>query len=129
MQGEFTGMVAHHTRAEVEAIAPTMEVGTSWDYDPMPVLRSLAIPQLWILAGADSEAPPEETMRRLRMLAAEGRPITTMVFPGTDHGIVEFETGAAGGRVETRIADGYLRMTVDWIREGRSEEQTSELQS
>ena len=119
MQGEFTGMVAHHTRAEVEAIAPTMEVGTSWEYDPMPVLRHLSIPQLWILAGADSEAPPEETMRRLRMLAAEGRPITTMVFPGTDHGIVEFEAGADGERSETRYAEGYLRMLADWIRDGR----------
>lgn len=119
MQGEFTGLIAHHTRAEVEAMAPKLEVGTSWNYDPMPVLRGLEIPQLWILAGADSEAPPEETERRLRALAAEGRPITTMVFPGTDHGILEFEAGADGKRVETRTADGYLRMTVDWIRDGR----------
>src|SRR3546814_1215905 len=87
----------------------------------MPVLRSLSIPQLWILAGDDSEAPPGETMRRLRALAGEGRPITTMVFPGTDHGIVAFETGADGKRSETRYAEGYLRM--------RSEEHTSELQS
>ncbi|WP_417471903.1 alpha/beta hydrolase family protein [Luteimonas mephitis] len=119
MQGEFTGMVAHHTRAEVEAIAPTVEVGTSWDYDPMPVLRALAIPQLWIIAGADSEAPPEETMRRLQALAAEGRPITTQVFPGTDHGIVAFETGADGERMETGYADGYFRMMADWLRDGR----------
>src|SRR3546814_12588911 len=106
-------MVAHHTRAEVEAIAPTMEVGTSWEYDPMPVLRSLSIPQLWILAGDDSEAPPEETMRRLRALAGEGRPITTMVVPGTDHGIIEFETGAAGKRSETRSAAGSLPILAD----------------
>jgi dienelactone hydrolase len=119
MKGEFTGLVAHHARAEVEAMAPKLEVGTSWDYDPMPVLRGLQVPQLWILAGADSEAPPEETMRRLRTLAAEGRPITTMVFPDTDHGIVEFETGADGKRIETGYAEGYLRMLVDWIRDGR----------
>lgn len=119
MQGEFTGMVAHHTRTEVEAMAPKVEVGTSWDYDPMPVLRDLQVPQLWILAGADSEAPPEETERRLRALAAEGRPITTMVFPGADHGILEFETGSDGKRASTRHADGYLRMQADWIRNGR----------
>jgi dienelactone hydrolase len=119
LRGEFTGMVAHHTRAEVEAMAPTVEVGTSWEYDPMPVLRQLSLPQLWILAGADSEAPPEETMRRLRTLVAEGRPVTAMVFPGTDHGIVECETGADGKRGETRYAEGYLRMLADWIREGR----------
>src|SRR3546814_11221231 len=69
--------------------------------------------------GDDSEAPPGETMRRLRALAGEGRPITTMVFPGTDHGIVAFETGADGKRSETRYAEGYLRMLADWIGDGR----------
>src|SRR3546814_20512490 len=58
-------------------------------------------------------------MRRLRALAGEGRPITTMVFPGTDHGIVAFETGADGKRSETRHAEGYLRMLDDWIGDGR----------
>lgn len=119
MKGEFTGLVAHHTREEIEAIAPTLEVGTSWDHDPMPVLRGLKVPQLWILAGADSEAPPEETRRRLLALAAEGRPITTVVFPGTDHGIVEFDTAADGKRIETRVADGYHRLMMEWIRIGR----------
>lgn len=119
MKGEFTGLLTQHTRAEVEAMAPKLEVGTSWDYDPMPVLRQLPTPQLWILAGEDREAPPQETMRRLYTLAADGRPITTWVFPQTDHGIVEFETGTDGERRETRHADGYLRMLADWIRDGR----------
>lgn len=119
MKGEFTGMVAHHTRAEVERMAPEHEVGTSWEYDPMPVLRKLEIPQLWIIAGDDSEAPPRETLRRLRQLAGEGRPIATMVFPGADHGIVTFETGADGERKGTGYADGYFRMMADWVRDGR----------
>jgi hypothetical protein len=119
MEGEFTGMIAHHTRAEVEKLAPEQEVGTNWDYEPVPVLRALAIPQLWILAGDDREAPPQETERRLRQLAAEGRPITSMVFPGTDHGIVAFETGADGERSDTGYADGYFRMMTDWARDGR----------
>src|SRR3546814_15478379 len=92
-----------------------MEVGTIWDFDPMRVLRSLVTPQLWVLAGDDSEAPPGETMRRLCARAGEGRPITTMGFPGTDHGIVACETGADGKRSETRYAEGYLRMLADWI--------------
>jgi dienelactone hydrolase len=119
MEGEFTGMIAHHTRAEVEKLAPEQEVGTSWDYEPVPVLRALAIPQLWILAGADREAPPQETMRRLRALAEEGRPVTAMAFPGTDHGIITFETGAGGERNDTGYADGYFRMMADWVRDGR----------
>src|SRR3546814_20490785 len=53
MQGEFTGMVAPHTRADVEAIAPTTEVGPSWENGPMPWLRSLSIPQRGYLPGAE----------------------------------------------------------------------------
>ena len=39
-------------------------------------------------------------------------------FPGTDHGIIEFETGADGERTSLRYADGYYAMLVDWIRDG-----------
>ena len=85
----------------------------------MPVLRALAIPQLRIIAGDDREAPPQETMRRLRALAEAGRPVTTLVFPGTDHGVVTFEAGADGERAETGYADGYFRMMADWVRDGR----------
>src|SRR3546814_19925235 len=58
IQGEFTGMVAHHPRAEVEAIAPTMEVAPLWEYDPMPVLRSLSIPPRSLLPRDEREPPP-----------------------------------------------------------------------
>src|SRR3546814_15152868 len=74
MQGELTGMVAHHTRAEVEAIAPTMEVGTSGEYDPQSALRSLSIPHLWLLAGAGSAAPTGETTRSPCAPAGAGAP-------------------------------------------------------
>src|SRR3546814_18864133 len=102
-------MVAHHTRAEVEAIAPTMEVGTSWEYDPMPVLRSLSIPPLWILAGDDSEAPPEETMRRLPALAGDGPTITTMVFLAPVQGLIELDNAAPTHTHATHHAQGHPR--------------------
>lgn len=119
MTGEFSGMIAKHTREEVEAMAPKLDVSPSWDYDPMPVLSGLAIPQLWILAANDVEAPPEETKRRLRALASEDKPITAVEFPGTDHSIVEFTTNSDNQRVGTRYAEGYLRMQTDWIRDGQ----------
>jgi uncharacterized protein len=119
MKGEFTGDVVRHTRAQLEAMAPTLEKGTTWDHDPMPVLRALRVPLLWILAADDTEAPPDETRRRLQSLAAEGRPITLAQFPDTDHGMVEFETDAAGKRTPTRITDGYFRMQIDWLKDGR----------
>src|SRR3546814_13069470 len=36
IQGEFTGMVSHHPRAHLAALAPTTEVGTRWAYEPTP---------------------------------------------------------------------------------------------
>ncbi|MFC3550431.1 alpha/beta hydrolase family protein [Lysobacter cavernae] len=119
MKGEFTGLVAQHTRVELAKLQQEMELGTSWDYDPMPVLRSLSTPQLWMLGADDREAPPEETRKRLVALAGEGRPISAVVFPGTDHGIIEFDTDAQGERHSTRIADGYFRMQIEWIKTGR----------
>lgn len=87
-------------------------------YDPMPVLRNLAVPQLWILASDDTDAPSAETARRLRVLAAEGKPIVTAVFPHSDHGIYEYETKADGTRVSTLNPDGYFPMMRDFIRTG-----------
>ena len=88
-------------------------------YDPMPVLRNLNVPQLWILAADDTDAPSAETERRLCALAAEGKPIVTTVFPHTDHGIYEYETKADGTRMSIRHPDGYFVMMLDFIRTGR----------
>ena len=118
IKGEFSGLLLQHTREQIEATAAQHDKGTTWNYDTLPVLRALRIPQLWILAGADREAPPEETRRRLVALAEAGHPITTVVFPDTDHGIREFETGDDDSRTYTRVADGYQRMQADWILTG-----------
>lgn len=115
MRGEFTGEVLRYRNWMLRIVGPVRDPGTSWDYDPMPTLRGVQAPQLWVLAGADREAPSIETQRRLLSLRAEGRPITTVTFANTDHGILEFETDAQGQRSETRFADGYYRLLVDWI--------------
>jgi uncharacterized protein len=83
------------------------------------VLRNLGVPQLWILGADDTDAPSGETERRLRALAAEGKPIVTAVFPHAEHGIYEYETKADGTRVSTRHPDGYFAMMLDFIRTGR----------
>lgn len=119
MKGEFTGALVKHTREQLVQMAAAMDKGTTWSYDPLPVLRGLRMPQLWVLAGSDTEAPPEETRRRLLALAAEGRPLAVVEFPDTEHGILEFETSAGGERARTRHADGYFRLLIDWIRTGR----------
>lgn len=117
LDGEYTGDIVDAPAMLVRLIGPTQDRGTTWTYDPMPVLSTLSTPMLWILAGADREAPVDETRRRLVRLAQAGRPITILEFPNTDHGILEFET-VDGERTRTRYADGYYRAVLDFTRDG-----------
>ena len=66
------------------------------------------------MAGDDLEAPNVETLRRIRSLQASGRPVDLAVFPGTDHGILEFDD-SSGERVMLRHAEGYFPLVADWI--------------
>ncbi|HEY5851059.1 MAG TPA: alpha/beta hydrolase [Lysobacter sp.] len=118
MKGEFTGLVVTLTRDRASELAPVLEQETSWEFDPMPTLRSLRVPLLWVLAGEDLEAPPKETRERLLQLAHDGRAVSVVEFPATDHGILEFETGSNGERTSTRYADGYFHVVNDWISTG-----------
>jgi hypothetical protein len=102
------------TTAEFAAFSEHLDAGTPWLYDPMQTIAAVTVPQLWILAQDDLEAPSAETARRLAVLRMAGRPIATAVFPKTEHGIYEYEVAADGSRVSTRQPDGYLRMMVDF---------------
>lgn len=118
MKGEFTGDIVGHSAIALRVVGPMRDEGTSWNYDSMPTLRSVKVPLLWIIAGADAEAPPEETRRRLLSVANANPRFKVAEFPDTDHGILEFETAADGERTPTRASDGYFRMLIDWIRDG-----------
>lgn len=118
IEGEFSGEILRNPPEAVRVIGPQRDKGTTWSYDPMPVLRSVNAPMLWILAGEDREAPVAETRRRLVALAKEGRPITILEFPRTDHGIVEFDV-VDGERRATRYADGYFRAVLDFALRGK----------
>jgi pimeloyl-ACP methyl ester carboxylesterase len=95
------------------------EMGTPFRYDPMPTLRAVKAPQLWILGEDDLEAPSAPTASRIKALGAQGRPITLAIFPHAEHGIYEFETKPDGERDDTRNPDGYFAMIRDFARDGR----------
>ena len=119
MQGEYTGQVlrlpAWTPQWLARSIAARQDLGTSWDYEPMPVLQSLDIPQLWVVAADDMEAPNVETLRRIRSLQAAMQPVDLAIFPGTDHGIFEYEEGE-DGRIMLRNPAGYFPMLAAWIQ-------------
>lgn len=119
VHGDVTFFLLDTPEVKLREQGPVLLSGIPATYDPMPVLRNLDTPQLWILAADDSEAPSAATERRLRKLAAQGKPITVAVFPHTEHGIYEYETTADGKRVSTRNPDGYFAMMRNFILHGR----------
>ncbi|MBJ7573996.1 alpha/beta hydrolase [Luteimonas sp. MC1828] len=118
VEGEFSGELlripAWLPRWMVRSMARGRDVGTPWHHDPLPVLAGLDVPQLWVLAGEDREAPPANTLARLQELQAQQRPIDIVLYPGTDHGIYEF-TDVDGERVDLRNPDGYHALVAGWI--------------
>lgn len=119
LHGNLTRFLLPYTAAQLREQAAAYRFGTPLYYDSMPVLRVVAAPQLWLLGGDDLEAPSAETARRIRSLAALGRPITLAVFPHAEHGMTEYERAPSGERVSTRFAPGYFAMMRDFIRDGR----------
>jgi dienelactone hydrolase len=117
VQGEFTGELFRYPPAVVKMVGPSRDKGTTWRHDPMPVIRAVNVPVLWILASEDREAPVVETRARLLTLATEGRDVTAIEFPGADHGIRQF-TQTPAGRQYTRYADGYYQAVLDFTRHG-----------
>lgn len=119
VKGDFTGLLLNASNDQIRAMLPQFDVGTSWIYDPLPVLSRLDTPMLWILAQDDAKAPPEATRQRLVDLSAQGRPITLMEYPGADHGMVRFEVGPDGERTPLGSPPGYFQAVLDWASKGR----------
>ena len=118
LNGQFTGQLVKYLSWILKLVGRFVGVGTTWDCESLRVLKVLDTPMLWILAGDDMLAPNASTQRDLIALQRDGRPITTVVFPGTDHGMREFTAGADSVRRYTRITAGYHAMVLDWARTG-----------
>jgi pimeloyl-ACP methyl ester carboxylesterase len=119
LHGNYTHFFLPYSEAELREKGKEFIWGTPFRYDPMPTLRSVKAPQLWILGEDDLEAPSAETSRRIKTLIAEGKPITLAVFPHVEHGMTEYEVAPNGERVSTRYAPGYFVMMRDFARNGQ----------
>jgi pimeloyl-ACP methyl ester carboxylesterase len=115
IHGDVTWLLLEKSPQELRVAGPKLFAAVPLHYDPMPVLRNLTVPQLWILGEDDVDAPSAETARRLRVLNAAGHPISVAMFPRAEHGIYEYETAANGERLSTRQSDGYFNLMRDYI--------------
>jgi pimeloyl-ACP methyl ester carboxylesterase len=119
LHGNYTHFILPYSKTELREKGEVYAFATPFRYDPMPTLRTVKAPQLWILGEDDLEAPSAETSRRIKTLIAEGKPITLAVYPGAEHGMTEYEPTPDGARASTRYSAGYFAMMRDFARSGR----------
>ena len=119
VHGNYTHFIVPYTAAQAREKFKDSLPGTPFRYDPMPALRAVKAPQLWILAEDDLEAPSAETSRRIKMLIGEEKPITLALFPHAEHGMTEYQFDSKGERVSTHYAPGYFDMMRDFARDGQ----------
>lgn len=114
IEGEYTGDMLNKPLWRVQLAYFMEDIGTSWAYEPVAVLRQIDVPMLWVLAGADREAPSATTRRILEGLQTEGRPIDIAFFPEAGHSMTRFIQAGDGERTITGYADGYFRLLGEW---------------
>ena len=118
LRGNVTGLLLSAPESFWREKGPVLLAGILPDYDPMPVLRKLRTPQLWILGSDDIDAPPQETWRRLLQLKREGRPISAVMLRGAEHGLYTFELDAKGERVSLGLSKAYFGLMRDFATRG-----------
>jgi dienelactone hydrolase len=72
-------------------------------YDPLPTLRAIDTPTLWLLGLEDRSIPVETTVRNLEALAAGGRPFEWRTYEGLGHDLAP--------RIWTDIGEWVARFT------------------
>jgi pimeloyl-ACP methyl ester carboxylesterase len=115
VRGNLTGIVTNMPEAELRKQGPRLLAGIILDYDPMPILRKLKTPQLWILGGEDIDAPYVETRRRLLALKKAGHAISVVVYPHVEHGLYTFELKGEE-RLSTNQPASLQRLLTDFAR-------------
>jgi len=85
--------------------------------DPIPWIRKLAVPTLWLYGGKDHIVPPRLSEQRLAPIAAEpGRDFTVVDFPNANHALVETRTGLTTEMLRSdSFAPGMFAQVGAWL--------------
>ena len=81
-------------------------------YDPVPALRALRVPALFLFGDKDRLIPVPESIAVLRSVQADGprHDFTIREFPDDDHGMYLTTNGGIGG-----LDPEYLKAMRDWL--------------
>jgi dienelactone hydrolase len=86
--------------------------------DPIPWIRRLQIPAVWLYGGRDEHIPSRLSARRLEPIAEEpGRDFSIDVYPNANHALVETRTGLTSEMLRSdRFALGLFPDVAAWLR-------------
>jgi uncharacterized protein len=105
------------TQSDEEMEAQVRRSGPS-GVDPMPSIRAMSIPAVWLYGAKDRTVPSRLCMARLDPLTREpGRDFSYVNFPGGTHGLIKTENGLlAEAARSNRVVDGLWTTVRDWLR-------------
>lgn len=117
LTGEYTGEMVKISERELRRTGKDKydNLQIDWNDQPLDTMRALQIPQLWMLAEEDIEAPNAETIALLHQFQDQGRQIDVAIFPHADHGLVEFDETPDLQRTPRKYATGFFDMPADWV--------------
>ena len=89
--------------------------------DPIPWIRRLNIPALWLYGDRDRHIPPRLSGRLLDPIAAEsGRDFTVVSYPNANHALVETTKGLTSEMLRSdTFASGMFARVGEWLRAHR----------
>jgi alpha-beta hydrolase superfamily lysophospholipase len=83
-------------------------------YDPMPALRALHVPTIWVYGEKDRQVPVRLSIENLHRL--RGKDLTIVVLPGGWHGLTETPNGLEQeAAASKRFAPGLFTRIGDWL--------------
>jgi uncharacterized protein len=85
----YTGVMLNTPTDQIAAMGPKLDQHVSFNYDPRPVIASIAPRQLWVLGAADRTAPSAATVTILTDIQKTKPNLDLAVYRHADHGLVE----------------------------------------
>lgn len=113
----YTGILLTMSSADAKAGGPAASQGLSFGYEPRPVIETIKARQLWLLGGADQQAPSAGAQTILRQIQTKRPDLGVVVFPKADHGLIERTKTPSG--TSTAYSDDLFDIAAAWIKEGR----------
>jgi uncharacterized protein len=86
-------------------------------FDPLPSIRRVQIPGLWIYGGLDAHVPSFLCVERLQPLTREpGRDLQLVLLPRGNHGLIDSDTGLQADAARSpRFASGLYPAIDAWL--------------